>query len=113
MRGYLPMQGGVLPLQRLDLVTAEKRTDALGDVGGCGGCCPFQLIGLYFFFRPFEFLLRRFFLTLQIHHLRFEIIGEFLRLIVILLRGLVPCLRAVYAPLQPVFRHRHGIGVLV
>ena len=23
---------------RLDLVTAEKRTDALGDVGGCGGC---------------------------------------------------------------------------
>ena len=36
----------------LDLVTAEKRTDALGDVGGCGGCRPFQLLGLYFFFRP-------------------------------------------------------------
>ena len=49
---YLPMQGGVLPFQRLDLVTAEKRTDALGDVGGCGGCRPFQLLGLYFFFRP-------------------------------------------------------------
>ena len=50
--GYLLMQGGVLPFQRLDLVTAEKRTDALGDVGGCGGCRPFQLLGLYFFFRP-------------------------------------------------------------
>ena len=50
--GYLPMQGGVLPFQCLDLVAAEKRTDALGDVGGCGGCRPFQLLGLYFFFRP-------------------------------------------------------------
>ena len=50
--GYLPMQGGVLPFQRLDLVAAEKRADALGDVGGCGGCRPFQLLGLYFFFRP-------------------------------------------------------------
>ena len=42
--GYLPMQGGVLPFQRLDLVTAEKRTDTLGDVGSCGGCRPFQLL---------------------------------------------------------------------
>jgi len=50
--GYLPTQGGILPLQRLDLVTAEKRTDALGDVGGCGRGCPFQLLGLYLFFRP-------------------------------------------------------------
>ena len=50
--GYLPMQGSVLPLQRLDLVTAEKRTNALGYVGSCGGCRPFQLLGLYFFFRP-------------------------------------------------------------
>ena len=53
MVGYLPMQGGVLPLQRLDLVTTEKRTETLGNVGVCGGCCPFQLLGLYFFFRPF------------------------------------------------------------
>ena len=52
VRGYLPVQGGVLPLQRLDLVTAEKRTDTFGDVGGCGGRCPFQLLGLYLFFRP-------------------------------------------------------------
>ena len=52
--GYLPMQGGVLPLQCLDLVAPEKRTDTLGDVGGCGGCRPFQLLGLYLFFRPFE-----------------------------------------------------------
>ena len=51
--GYLPMQGGVLPLQCLDLVAPEKRTDTLGDVGGCGGCRPFQLLGLYLFFRPF------------------------------------------------------------
>ena len=39
------MQGGVLPFQRLDLVTAEKRTDTLGDVGGCDGCRPFQFLG--------------------------------------------------------------------
>ena len=113
VRGDLPMQGGVLPLQRPDLITAEKRTDTLGDVGCCGGRLPFQLLGLYLFFLPFEFLLRRFFLTLQIHYLRFEAVGEFLRFIVILLRGLVPCLRAINAPLQPVFRHRHGVGVLV
>ena len=50
--GYLPMQGGVLPFQRLDLVAAEKRTDTLGDVGGCDGCRPFQLLDLRFFFRP-------------------------------------------------------------
>ena len=50
--GYLPLQGGVLPFQRLDLVTAEKRTDARDDVGRSGGCRPFQLLGLYFFFRP-------------------------------------------------------------
>ena len=50
--GYLPMQGGVLPFQCLDLVAPEKRADALGDVGGCGGCRPFQLLGLYLFFRP-------------------------------------------------------------
>lgn len=49
--GYLPMQGGVLPFQCLDLVAAEKRTDTLGDVGGCGGCRPFQLLGLYLLFR--------------------------------------------------------------
>ncbi len=48
--GYLPMQAGVLPLQHLDLVTAEKRTDTLGDVGGCDGCRPFQLLDLCFFF---------------------------------------------------------------
>ena len=46
---YLPMQSGVLPFQRLYLVAAEKRTDTLGDVGSCGGCHPFQLLGLYFF----------------------------------------------------------------
>ena len=46
------LQGGVLPFQCLDLVAAEKRTDTLGDVGGCDGCRPFQLLGLYFFFRP-------------------------------------------------------------
>ena len=49
--GYLPMQGGVLPFQRLDLVTAKKRTDTLGNVGGCSSCRPFQLLGLYLFFR--------------------------------------------------------------
>ena len=86
---------------------------SVGVDDGCGGLCLFQLLGLYLFFRPFEFLLRRFFLTLQIHDLRFEAVGEFLRFIVILLRGLVPCLRAVYASLQPVFRHRFGIGILV
>ena len=107
------MQGGVLPFQRLDLVTTEKRTDTLGDVGGCGGCRPFQFLGLYLFFRPFEFLLRRFFLSLQIRHFRFEAVGEFFRFIVILLRGLMASLRAVYAPLQPIFRHRHCIGILV
>ncbi len=48
--GYLPMQGGVLPLQRLDLVAPEKRTDTLSDVGGCGCGSPFQPFGLYFFF---------------------------------------------------------------
>lgn len=48
--GYLPMQGGVLPLQCLDLVAPEKRTDTLGDVGGCGRGCPFQPFGLYLFF---------------------------------------------------------------
>ena len=53
VRGHLPMQGGVLPLQRLDLVTTEKITDTFGDVGGCGGLCLFQLLGLYLFFRPF------------------------------------------------------------
>ena len=50
--GYFPMQGGVLPFQRLYLVVTEKRTEALGDVGSCGGCRPFQLLCLYFFFRP-------------------------------------------------------------
>lgn len=29
------------------------------------------------------------------------------------MRGLVASLRAVYAPLQPVFRHSFGIGILV
>lgn len=47
--GDLLMQGGVLPLQRLDLVAAEKRTDTLGNVDGCGSCCPYQLLGQYFF----------------------------------------------------------------
>ena len=86
------MQGGILPLQRLDLVTAEKRTYTLGNVGGCDGCCTFQLLGLYLFLGLAEFFFCRFFPLLQIHHFRFETISEFLRFIVILLSGLVPCL---------------------
>ena len=50
---------------------------------------------------------------LQIHHFRFEVVGEFLYIPIILLRGLVAILRAVYASLQSVFRHRSGIGILV
>jgi len=45
--GYLPMQGSVLPFQCLDLVTAEKRTNALGDVAA-----PFSFSVCISFFRP-------------------------------------------------------------
>ncbi len=38
-------------------------------------------------------------LLLQIHNFRFEIVGEFLYIPIILLRGLVASLRAVYASL--------------
>ena len=97
--GYLPMQGGVLPLQRLDLVAPEKRTDTLGDVGGCGRGCPFQPFGLYLFFRPFKLFPCRFFPFLQFHHFRFQLLRLSLYVTVILLRGNVPRLRTVHAPL--------------
>ena len=71
--GYLPMQGGVLPLQSLDLVAPEKRTDTLGDVGGCGRGCPFQPFGLYLFFRPFKLFPCSLFTFQQINNLRFQI----------------------------------------
>lgn len=86
--GYLSAQGGVLPFQLFDLVAAEKRTYAFGDVGGCGRGCSFQFLGLYLFFRPSQFLPCRFFLLLQIHHLRFEVVGKFLYIPIILLRSL-------------------------
>ena len=54
--GYLPMQGGVLPLQSLDLVAPEKRTDTLGDVGGCGRGCPLSAVRSVSLFSPVQAL---------------------------------------------------------
>ena len=64
--GYRLMQYGVFPLQSLDLVTSEKRTDTFGYVGG--GCCgsPFQFLGLYLFLGSPEFFLCRFFAVLKL-----------------------------------------------
>ena len=85
------MQILVLPLQRLDLVAAEKRTDTLGYVGRCGRGCAFQFLSLHLFLGLAEFLPCRFFPLLQIYHFRFEAIDKFLCVPIILLRGLVPC----------------------
>ena len=62
---YTLMQISVLPLQRLDFVTPEKRTDTFGNVGrSCCGC-TFQLLGLYLFLSLTEFFPCRFFMFLQ------------------------------------------------
>ena len=107
------MQDAVLPLQCLDLVAPEKRADTLGDVGSCGRRSPFQPLGLYLLFRPYKLLLCRIFPFLQFHHLRFQFFSLTLYVTVVLLRGNVPCVRTVNHPLQPVFRHRCGIAVLI
>ena len=60
---------------------------------------PLHLLGLYFFFRPSSFLLCRSFLLLQIRHW-LEVVGEFLYIPIILLRGTVASFQAVCA-LQP------------
>lgn len=39
--GNYLMQCSVLPLQSLDLITSEKRTDTFRYVGGCGRGCTF------------------------------------------------------------------------
>lgn len=44
--GYLTVQCGVFPLQCLDFVTSEKRTDTFRYVGDCGCGCTFQLLDL-------------------------------------------------------------------
>jgi hypothetical protein len=63
--GNADLQGCIFPLQRLDLVTAEKRTHTFGYVGRCGSGCAFQFLGLYFFLGSFEFLFGFGFLFLQ------------------------------------------------
>lgn len=94
VRGYLPMQGGILPLQCLDLVTAEKKTDAPSDVGGCGGRRPFQLLRLLLPFPALAFSLddgnerevymRRFLIPMQVrrHDVLFpERVGEVFQIV--------------------------------
>ena len=88
---YTFLQIPVLPLQRFDLVAAEKRTHTLGYVGRYGRGCAFQFLGLHLFLGLPEFFFCRLFPLLQFHHFRLEAVCEFLRLVVILLRGLVPC----------------------
>lgn len=69
MGGNLPAQGLIFSFQCLDLVAAEQRTDALGDVGRSGCRRTFQPLCLYLFFRPVEFFLRRFSLFLELPYL--------------------------------------------
>lgn len=68
----------------LDVVAPEKRHNTFSNVGGCYDCHFFQLLGLYLFFRPVNFLLCCLFLFLQLRYVRFQLFGQFFHITVTL-----------------------------